>query len=125
MRYDYCLTFDCSYISEVFSCRHLQLIGNDNNHSYPDGVYVIYPTGPRKPVKAFCDMSRDGGGWTLLVSSHTNTWTANNVRLRNAESPQLYGDYSMLMYADSIKNNANILGRTFEYRLEAQSRGKY
>lgn len=68
-------------------------------------------------------MSRDGGGWTLLVSSHTNSWTAQNVKLRNADSPKLNEDYSILQYADNIKDNINVAGSKFEYRLEAQSRG--
>ena len=106
----------------MISCRHLQQVGEERNHNYPDAVYKIYPTGSQ-PVMAYCDMSRDGGGWTLLVTSHTNSWTAQNVKLRNANSPKLTDDYSILQYADSIKDNIKVAGSTFEYRLEAQSRG--
>ena len=105
------------------SCRHLQQIGQEKNRYYPDGVYKINPTGSQE-IRVYCDMSRDGGGWTLLVASHTNSWTAQNVRLRNADSPQLHGDYSILKHADIIKDNINVVGLKFEYRLEAQSRGK-
>ena len=106
----------------MISCRHLQQVGEEMNHNYPDAVYKIYPTGSQ-PVMAYCDMSRDGGGWTLLVTSHTNSWTAQNVKLRNVNSPKLTDDYSILQYADSIKDNIKVAGSTFEYRLEAQSRG--
>ena len=106
----------------VISCHHLRQVGDEQNHYYPDGVYKIYPTGSQ-PIMAYCDMSRDGGGWTLLVTSHTNTWTAQNVKLRNANSPKLTDDHSILQYADSIKDNINVAGSTFEYRLEAQNQG--
>ena len=69
-------------------------------------------------------MTHNGGGWTLSVARHTNTWTPDNVRLRNLDSPQVYGDYSILAYADSVKNHPGINTKFFEYRLEAQSRGK-
>jgi len=108
----------------AISCRHLQQIAQEKNHYYPDGVYKINPTGSQE-IKAYCDLSRDGGGWTLLVASHTNSWTAQNVILRNANSPTLYGDYSILKHADSIKDNINVAGLKFEYRLEAQSRGRW
>ena len=112
----------CICYSEVISCRHLLQVGEETNHNYPDAVYKIYPIGSQ-PIMAYCDMSRDGGGWTLLVTSHTNSWTAQNVKLRNANSPKLTDDYSILQYADSIKDNIKVAGSTFEYRLEAQSRG--
>ena len=109
-------------VSGVISCRHLQRIAREKNHFFPDGVYKIYPTGSR-PVMTYCDMTRDGGGWTLLVTSHTNSWKAQNVKLRNTNYPKLTDDFSILQYADSIKNNKEVTGTTFEYRLEAQSRG--
>lgn len=34
-----------------------------------DGDYLIAPTGATLPFRAVCDMSRDGGGWTLLLKS--------------------------------------------------------
>lgn len=70
-------------------------------------------------------MNRDGGGWTLLVTSHTNEWTKDNVELKNEDKPSLISDYSILKYADDIKNELNIVGTKFEYRLEAQRPGKY
>ena len=100
------------------------MVTKAENKDLPDGVYDIYPRGlSNAPIKAYCDMSRDGGGWTLLVTSHTNSWTKDNVIMRNAESPSLTRDYSILKYADGIKNNLNVIGSKFEYRLEAQNRG--
>lgn len=30
-----------------------------------DGVYLIYPSGPSVPVPVFCDMTTEGGKWTV------------------------------------------------------------
>uniref|UniRef100_A0A8D1KC20 Microfibril-associated glycoprotein 4 n=1 Tax=Sus scrofa TaxID=9823 RepID=A0A8D1KC20_PIG len=31
-----------------------------------DGVYLIYPSGPSLPVPVFCDMTTEGGKWTVF-----------------------------------------------------------
>ncbi|KAJ7394604.1 metalloendopeptidase [Desmophyllum pertusum] len=108
----------------VHSCQHLMSLGKQTSVQYPDGVYTINPDG-RGPVNTYCDMSRDGGGWTLLVTSHTNTWTANNVRKRNQNEPTLNGDFSILYKADVIKNSLNVEGDWFEYRIEGNERGRW
>ena len=74
-------------------------------------------------MKTYCDMTRDGGGWTLLVTSHTNTWKANNVKERNKNKPTLNGDFSILNRADDIKDSARAGEEWFEYRMEANERG--
>ena len=68
-------------------------------------------------------MTSDGGGWTLLVSSHMNDWTEANVLSRGAQNPSLNKDYSMLKHADAIKRSYLISEPTFEYKLEAHTRG--
>lgn len=107
----------------VHSCQHLLSLGKQTGVRFPDGVYTINPNG-KGPVNTYCDMSRDGGGWTLLVTSHTNTWTAKNIRKRNQNKPTLNGDFSILYKADVIKNSLNVGGEWFEYRIEGNERGK-
>lgn len=108
----------------IHSCRHLLSLGRETGVQFPDGVYTINPDG-KGPVNTYCDMTRDGGGWTLLVTSHTNTWTANNVKERNTKQPTLNGDFSILNKADDIKKTLMAEGDWFEYRIEANERGRW
>lgn len=111
----------CLIFSVERSCKAIKLVLAKEGKPLHDGIYTISPTEGTK-YKVYCDMTRNGGGWTLIVSSHTNTWTSDNVRLRNADEPSITTDYSILKRADGIKRNYLI--QYFEYKLEAHSRGK-
>ena len=68
----YCIRFKVTYFvnrrdfnivdeSLPLNCEHIQhAVGNK------DGVYTIYPSGV--PLSVCCDLTTDGGGWT--VSKH-------------------------------------------------------
>ncbi|KAF3703994.1 Microfibril-associated glycoprotein 4 36 kDa microfibril-associated glycoprotein [Channa argus] len=38
----------------------------NQDKSRPSGVYTIYPIGPTSAAQVFCDMSSEGGQWTVL-----------------------------------------------------------
>jgi hypothetical protein len=44
-----------------------------------DGSYPIAPTSAAPPFQAVCDMTRDGGGWTLLLKSNGDSTLAHGV----------------------------------------------
>lgn len=74
-------------------------------------MYTIKP-GDRE-VPTFCKFSEHGGAWTLvLTSSSDNGWTRDNVKLRNAGSPSLTSDFSILGMADKITNRKHFQVKT-------------
>jgi hypothetical protein len=69
-------------------------------------------------------MTRNGGGWTLVLTSTHSGWTAAEVLSMNGGSPSLGNDYSILKDADAIKGSSGA-SANFEYRIEASERGRY
>ncbi|XP_071836091.1 uncharacterized protein [Apostichopus japonicus] len=115
---------DGSEYYEIYfvSCNMHYAVGRYRDEAPGDGVYMIWVNDEQ--LNVFCDMTRDGGGWTLLVTSATNTgWNSSSVTVRNQHSPSLYSDYSILSYADSIKEHT--VAETFKYRIEAFERGAW
>ncbi|XP_065647462.1 uncharacterized protein LOC100205261 isoform X2 [Hydra vulgaris] len=106
------------------SCLAIKGLLEKQGQPLYDGIYTIKPT-PTLTLNVYCDMTRDGGGWTLIVSSHSNSWDDKNVWLRNLDKPDLFNDYSIFKYANELKTSYKIQDDTFNYRLEANAIGRW
>ena len=73
-------------VGQETSCLHVLMAGGSTG----DGVYTIDPDGAggNPPVDVYCDMTSDGGGWTLVGSTLDGTF--------NDEAAGYYSDLTTL-----------------------------
>ena len=95
-----------------------------------DGLYWIQNANINSgnPVQIYADMTRNGGGWTLIVANgqQDGGWNSATTLLRNQISvpsdPKVANvKYSILQWADYIKKSSS----GFQYRFEATDFGRW
>lgn len=109
-------------VPPIRSCREYY----DRCHRRRDGTYRLTSVSEEESAESFytyCDMTRDLGGWTLLVTSkNSGDWTEENLINHGGDNPSLQSDFSILSRADDI---TSIVDEGFEYRLEAGEPGQF
>ena len=103
----------------IRSCREFY----DRCSRRRSGIYQLQSSDGENAFKTFCDMTNNGGGWTLLLTSKTSLgWTNENILKRSSDKPALNQDFSILGLGDSIKG---IVDGEFEIRYEAGNSQQY
>ncbi|XP_066269371.1 uncharacterized protein [Branchiostoma lanceolatum] len=111
----YICEFNYKYDALPRSCREAldraRILGEYPHH----GIYQIRVK--NRVLRVHCDMYRDGGGWTLLVTATTRERWEGHVTERHVGYPSVSHDYSILGFGDMIKDS--FPGKKFHYRIEA------
>jgi hypothetical protein len=96
------------------SCRAL----HDGYPNLGDEIYWLDPDGPSgagSPFRAFCDMTRDNGGWTRVVNVRGNS-------LAHADQPGAVGDVSDANAAAKLSDaTINVLNTVGYWRVDCGS----
>ena len=85
------------FISEP-NCAEILVHGPSSE----DGVYVINPLDGEGFVRVYCDMTTDGGGWTVCTNANDNPNSTTNNTYADAKADSCCVDANSQTYPNAL-----------------------
>lgn len=127
--YENCVNFaGGSAITSTITCSGIKCssckAALQSNPGAPSGTYTIDPTGS-SPFQVYCDMTNDGGGWTLVLKNVTNNSDFNYSSANwTSGTPFNNSNFDLWNNGNALYQSYNTLSGT-EFKVQFESNGSF